>query len=153
MNPRFHKGFTLIEVMVALTIVALSLTAVTASISQMIGAAESMRNRTYASWIAQNRIAELRLETEAPRVGSSNGEVEYANTDWEWETEVSETGVDDLFRVDVSVSLAGSETVIRTVTGFVGLAGAPGEANSVWSRSVAPRSTPGERARGGRSQP
>ena len=68
--------------MVALTIVALSLTAVTASISQMIDAAEAMRNRTYASWIAQNRITELRLAVDSPEVGTSNGEVQYANTDW-----------------------------------------------------------------------
>jgi len=125
----------LIEVMVALTIVALSLTAVTASISQMIDAAESMRNRTYASWIAQNRITELRLEDTAPEVGTSNGEVQYANTDWSWRAVVAETGVDDLFRIDVSVSLAGSEDNIRTVTGFVGLPGAPGEANRIWQRS------------------
>jgi general secretion pathway protein I len=121
--------------MVALSIVALSLTAVTASISQMINAAESMRNRTYASWIAQNRITELRLAAEVPEVGSSNGEVQYANTDWSWRAVVAETGVDDLFRIDVSVSLAGSEDNIRTVSGFVGLPGAPGEANRIWLRS------------------
>jgi general secretion pathway protein I len=142
------KGFTLIEVMVALSIVALSLTAVTASISQMINTAESMRNRTYASWIAQNRITELRLATTVPEEGSTNGEVEYANTEWAWRTVVSETGVDDLFRIDVSVSLAGNEDNIRTVTGFVGLPGAPGEANGVWTRSPgsgrgSPGSSPG----------
>ena len=135
MTRRSCQGFTLIEVTVALFIVALSLTAVTASISQMINAAESMRNRTYASWIAQNRITELRLAADVPEVGSSNGEVEYANTDWSWRAVVAETGVDDLFRIDVSVSLAGSEDNIRTVTGFVGLPGAPGEANSIWLRS------------------
>ena len=135
MTRRSCSGFTLIEVMVALSIVALSLTAVTASISQMIDAAESMRNRTYASWIAQNRITELRLAADAPEVGSSNGEVQYANTDWSWRAVVAETGVDDLFRIDVSVSLAGSEDNIRTVTGFVGLPGAPGEANGIWLRS------------------
>lgn len=135
MTRRSCQGFTLIEVTVALFIVALSLTAVTASISQMINAAESMRNRTYASWIAQNRITELRLAADVPEVGSSNGEVEYANTDWSWRAVVAETGVDDLFRIDVSVSLAGSEDNIRTVTGFVGLPGAPGEANRIWLRS------------------
>jgi general secretion pathway protein I len=126
------KGFTLIEVMVALTIVALSLTAVTASLSQMIDAAYAMRERTYASWIAQNRIAELRLADETPNVGASNGEVNYASADWSWRAEIAETGVDDLYRIDVSVSRAGSEDVIRTVTGFVGPPGAAGEANRTW---------------------
>ena len=129
------KGFTLLEVMVSLFIVALSLTAVTASMSQMIKASKSMRDRTYASWIAQNRITELRLAVVTPDVGSSSGEVEYANADWAWRTVVSETGVDDLYRVDASVSIAGSDSVIRTVTGFFGPAGAPGEANRAWLRS------------------
>jgi len=134
-SRRSCKGFTLIEVMIALFIVALSLTAVTASISQMINAAESMRNRTYASWIAQNRITEFRLAAEVPEVGTSNGEVQYANTDWSWRAVVVETLVDDLFRIDVTVSLAGSDDNIRTVSGFVGLPGAPGEANRIWLRS------------------
>lgn len=127
-----RSGFTLIEVMVALVIVSLALTAVTASMNQMIDAAESMRNRTYASWIAQNRITELRLAFATPDVGTSSGEVEYANTDWSWRASVSETGVDDLYRIDVEVSFAGSDDAIRTVTGFVGPPGAPGAANAIW---------------------
>ncbi len=132
MIRRASSGFTLLEVMVALTIVALSLTAVTASLSQMIDAAETMRNRTYASWIGQNRIAELRLAADMPDTGTSNGEVQYANTDWSWRAVISETGVDDLYRVDVAVSLAGDDEAVRTVTGFIGLPGATGEANRAW---------------------
>lgn len=128
------KGFTLLEVMVALTIVALSLTAVAASMNQMIDAANSMRNRTYASWIGLNRIAELRLASVTPDVGASNGEVEYASVDWTWRAVISETGVDDLLRVDVSVSFAGTDQSIRTVTGFIGPPGSPGEANRVWTQ-------------------
>lgn len=126
------KGFTLIEVMVALAIVALALTAAAASMSQMIDAANTMRERTYASWIAQNRIAELRLALQIPDVGSTSGEVEYANSEWAWRAVVSETGVDELFRIDVSVSLAASDDVIRTVTGFVGTPGSARQANASW---------------------
>jgi general secretion pathway protein I len=118
--------------MVALAIVALSLTAIAASMSQMINAASTMRDRTYASWIAQNRIAELRLALQAPEPGATSGEVEYANTDWAWRAVIAETGVPDLFRIDVSVSFAGSDDTIRSVTGFVGAAPAAGEANRAW---------------------
>ena len=114
------KGFTLLEVLIALTIVALSLTAVAASMSQMIDAATTMRDRTYASWIAQNKITELRLSNVVPEVGSSTGEIEFGNADWEWRVVVSESGIEDFMRIDVSVSLLGEEYVIRTVTGFVG---------------------------------
>ncbi len=137
MRSRSSRGFTLLEVMIALVIVALSLTAVAASMSQMIFNSKMMRDRTYASWIAQNRIAEIRLAPATPDVGASNGEVQYANVDWTWRAVVSETGVDDLYRIDVSVSFAGSDDNIRTVTGFVGPPGAPGEANRAWMRARA----------------
>ena len=126
------RGFTLIEVLVALSIVALSLTAVTASISQMIDAGNTMRQRTYASWIGQNRIAELRLAEQLPEVGASNGTVEYANVEWSWRAVVAETGVEQLYRIDVSVSLAGQTETIRTVTGFVSPPAPSGSANYYW---------------------
>ena len=136
MRWRRRNGFTLIEVMVALAIVSLSLAGVAASMGQMIDTANTMRDRTLASWIAQNQIAELRLAGVIAEVGESSGEVDYANTAWSWTAEISETGVENLFRVDVEVSFAGADDVIRTVTGFVGEPGAPGEANRAWARST-----------------
>lgn len=131
-------GFTLLEVMVALGIAALSLTAVTAAMSQMVDAANSMRERTYASWIAQNKITELRLSNIVPEVSEDSGEVEYAGLEWTWRSTISETGVENLYRVDVAVSFADSEAVIRTVTGFIGEPGVPGQSNAAWtSRSPA----------------
>lgn len=146
MRMRTSRGFTLLEVMVALTIVSLSLIFVATSMSQMVFEAQTMRNRTYASWIAQNRIAELRLAAATPDVGASNGEVQFANTDWSWRAVVSETGVDDLYRIDVSVSFAGSDDNIRSVTGFVGPPGSPGIASSIWMRFPTSNPAPGSGA-------
>ncbi len=135
--PRSREnGFTLVEVMVALTIVALSLTAIAASMNQMIDAANTMRERTYASWIAQNKIAELRLANVLPEVSSTSGEVDYAGSEWSWRAVVSETGIESFYRVDVSVSLAGSEYVIRTVTGFIGEPVPVGRANQLFNRGI-----------------
>lgn len=129
-----NRGFTLIEVMVALVVASLALVAVMASISQMIDAGTAMRDRTYAAWIAQNKIAELRLANTEPEVSTSNGEVEFAGLEWGWTAAISETGVEYLYRVDVGVTFAGSDDVIRTVTGFIGEPGIPGEANRAWSQ-------------------
>ncbi len=129
------QGFTLVEVMVALAIIGLSLLAVAAKMGQMIDTANVMRERTYASWIAQNKIAELRLANVLPEVSSSSGEVDYAGSEWGWRAVVSETGVENLFRVDVSVSYAGSDDVIRTVTGFIGEPTPPGQSNRSWNRA------------------
>ena len=128
-----HTGFTLIEVMVALVIVALALAAVAASMGQMIDTANTMRERTFASWIAQNKIAEMRLAGVIPEVGESSGDVDYANTSWEWTAEVSETGVENLLKVDVTVSYAGVDAPIRQVTGFIGEPAAPGQSNVAWN--------------------
>ncbi|MBT8087395.1 MAG: type II secretion system minor pseudopilin GspI [Gammaproteobacteria bacterium] len=133
---RDSNGFTLVEVMVALTIVAFSLTAIAASMNQMIDAANTMRERTYASWIAQNKIAEMRLANVQPEVSTTTGDVTYANGEWTWRAVVSESGIENFFRVDVSVSRAGSDYEIRTVTGFIGEPGAPGRSSQIWSRGL-----------------
>ncbi len=129
-------GFTLVEVMVALAIAGLSLAAVAASISQMVDVGSAMQERTYASWIAQNRIAELRLSNEIPEVSTTSGEVDFAALEWAWRATISETGVENLLRVDVEVSYPGSDEVIRTVSGFIGEPGVPGESNRAWTRGT-----------------
>jgi len=127
-----YTGFTLIEVMVALVIVSLALAGVAASMGQMIDTANTMRDRTFASWIAQNKIAELRLSGAMPEVGESSGEVDYANTVWAWTANVSETGVENLMKVEVTVSYAGFDDPVRQVTGFIGEPVAPGQSNLAW---------------------
>lgn len=138
MRGKPWAGFTLVEVMVALAIVALSLTAVAASMNQMIDAANTMRERTYANWIAQNKIAELRLANVIPEVSTSNGDTTFANSEWAWTAVVSETGIENFYRIDVTVSLAGSDYDIRTVTGFIGEPGIPGQSSRIWGRALRP---------------
>ena len=123
----------MLEVMVALVIVAFALTAVAASMNQMIGAATTMRDRTYASWIAQNKIAEMRLANVMPEVSTTSGELDYGNTRWIWRAVVSETGVENFRRIDVSVSNIDDDYVVRTVTGFIGEPVAqPGRSFGIW---------------------
>lgn len=133
------KGFTLLEVMVALAIVSLSLAGVAGSMGQMIDTANAMRDRTYASWIAQNKITEYRIAGVLPDVGESSGEVDYANTSWAWTAEISETGIENMMKIDVAVSYAGSEAAIRTVTGFIGEPLPPGQANAAWNQGRQPQ--------------
>lgn len=130
---RHRRGFTLIEVVVALAIVGFAMASVAGVMNRMISDAGALRDRTYASWIAQNKIAEFRLAGVIPEVGESSGEVDYANTSWAWSAEVSETGVENLLKVDVTVSYAGVDEPIRQVTGFIGEPVAPGQSNLAWN--------------------
>jgi general secretion pathway protein I len=133
--PKF-RGFTLVEVMVALAIAALGLAAVAASVSQMVDAAMTMQQRSYANWIAQNKIAELRLANIVPEVSSTSGQAQYAGLEWDWRANISETGVENLFRVDVTVSQPGSDEILRTVAGFIGEPGVPGQSNIAWTSNA-----------------
>ena len=133
MSTRGQHGLTLIEVMVALVIIGTALTFVSVSVGQVISSSSAMRDRTYASWIAQNQLAELRLSGELPDVGETSGEIVFAGLDWWWEINISETGVENLYRVDVDVGLPGNELRTWGVTGFVGEPIVPGQANRAWN--------------------
>jgi general secretion pathway protein I len=131
---RKRNGFTLIEVLVALAIVSFALSAMAMTMVQMLNAANTLRDRTYASWIAHNKITEMRLSNVLPEVSASSGETTYAGVEWAWRAVVSETGVENLFRIDVTVSFPGQEPLMRPVTGFIGEPVPPGLANRTWSQ-------------------
>jgi general secretion pathway protein I len=134
MSRSHQPGFTLIEVMVALAIISLSLLAAAAVMGEMINKSNAMREKTYASWIAQNKIAELRLANVLPEVSATSGEVEYAGSNWYWRAEISETGIENLYRINVTVSHPDSDSKVRTVTGLIGEPVIPGQSNRAWNR-------------------
>jgi general secretion pathway protein I len=105
---RVPRGFTLIEVLIALTIVALSagalLGAVTSSASNVI----YLKEKTLAEWVALNRLTEIRIAVDMPAEGRRKGNTTMAGMRWEWEEEVSELPlVQGLFRVDVRAHATG----------------------------------------------
>ena len=131
---RTCRGFTLIEVLVALAIVSFALSAMGVTMVQMLNAANTLRDRTYASWIAHNKITEMRLRNVLPEVSATSGETTYAGVEWVWRAVVSETGVENLFRVDVSISFPGQDPIMRPVTGFIGEPVPPGLSNDAWTQ-------------------
>ncbi len=139
------RGFTLVEVLVALLILSVGLTAIAVTMGRMLSNAQLMQDRTYASWIAQNRIVQMRADGTLPEPGSESGEADFGHHTWAWRSVVSETGVENLMRVDISVSRAGEEDTIKTVTGFIGEPVIPGRANALWAAaSQGGPGTPGE---------
>jgi general secretion pathway protein I len=63
------RGFTLIEVLVALTIASVALLAALRATSTLTQGLQDMRQRTYALWSAENRLATIRVVSEWPEVG------------------------------------------------------------------------------------
>lgn len=108
-------GFTLVEVLVAMVVVALGIGALLATLSSAADTVGRLRQRSLAQWIALNRISEVRLDNSRPGTGSTSGDVEYAGSKWVWQQEITEQDVEGILRIDVAVAPAGT-TAGRTVT-------------------------------------
>lgn len=104
-----QRGFTLLEVLVALGIVATALAALVRAGSDNATTAAYLRDKSLAEWVALNRIAELRLQEEWPSPGTREGEARMADRRWTWTVEVSETFDPDVRRADVTVHAADTE--------------------------------------------
>ena len=123
-RPAAHRGFTLIEVLAALVIVALGMIAAIQAVTQSARNGTYLRDKTLAHWIAMNLITEQRLQSSPPEVTKSSDELEFAGQRWRWTMVVTQTPVDSLRRMDVSVRRAESpeNSSLTTVTGFYGTA-------------------------------
>jgi general secretion pathway protein I len=97
------RGFTLIEVLVALAIVAIGMAAVLGTLTSSASTIIYMKDRTLAQWIALNHIAEVRLTGSVPSIGNTEGDVDYAGSKWHWRQETVATAVQGMVRMDVSV--------------------------------------------------
>lgn len=119
---RRTPGFTLIEVLVALAVAAIGLAAVLSIVTNTANAAAGVRERTFAAWIANNRIVETRTSGTFPSVDRTSGDLEFAGSRWEWEQTVTQTEVPGIRRLDVRVRLADGpdDAHLATVSGFAG---------------------------------
>jgi general secretion pathway protein I len=100
---RAARGFTLIEVLVALAIVAIGMAAVMGALTSSANTISYLRDKTFAQWVALNQIANLRLSGRQPPTGNSNGDTDFAGRSWHWRQEVVATQVPGVERIDVSV--------------------------------------------------
>jgi general secretion pathway protein I len=118
-SGRGAAGFTLVEVLVALAVFAVGMTALIVAGTQRAQDLSYLRDRTLASWIAADRIDELRLERHW-RIGSRDGEVEMAGQTWAWQAEVVGTPNESVHRVEMAVSRASGNEPVARLTGFLG---------------------------------
>lgn len=134
------RGFSLIEVIAALAVVAFGMLGVIEAVSQTASSTAYMRDKTLAHWVAMNRLTELRLAQQAPKIAKTSDEVEMAGRRWRWTTEVTQSPLESVRRIDVSVRLADGkeDSFLAKLTGFYGSAIAPpGTTVVMWQGSEA----------------
>lgn len=134
------RGFTLVEVLAALVIVGLGMLGVISAVSQTARGDAYLRDKTFAHWVGMNRVTEMRLEPQPPKLGSDSGDVEFANRKWRWSMEVTQTDVESIRKIEVLVALTESaENTLASVTGFYGAAvEQPGATSGLWPGGADP---------------
>lgn len=119
-SPRL-RGFTLIEVMVALAILAIGVGALVGSSGASARRADALREREIGRWVASNHLTELQVLPAWPDAGTKNTEVEMNRRRWFLRTRTQKVSDPDLRRIDVEVRLdRDADGYVYRVTGFVG---------------------------------
>jgi general secretion pathway protein I len=105
-TSRNHSGFTLIEVMVALAITIIAFMAMYGSMMQVVAGLAMQQDKTLATWVALDRITEMRVKGDFPTDKESKDEIEMAGITWSYTVEIIPTQSEDLLQVVVRVATA-----------------------------------------------
>jgi len=120
MKHKKNHGFTLIEVMVALTIIAISLGALLSTSGSQAHNAGYLKNKTLAHWVAVNELSQIRIAKEFPDLGDKKGSTSMANHDWYWIRTTKET--EDKNARQITFKLFADKDYSRNLTSITGYA-------------------------------
>jgi general secretion pathway protein I len=111
----------LLEVLIALAVLALALFALSRTASNAVSTFAGLRERVLADWIASNLITETRLREPLPDPGKRDGQLKFAGRDWRWEMVIQATEEPLIRRFDVRVfTWSNRNDALVQVTGFSG---------------------------------
>ena len=112
-------GFTLVEILVALAVLAIARTATARSLGAAIDTTAALRDRTLARWVAEDRLAQLELSREWPDLDVKEGDADMGGRAFHWRQETGVTPAARMRRVEVSVFLPGTDSMLAKMTGFL----------------------------------
>lgn len=119
-HHRQSRAFTLLEVLVALSIIAITLGAIIKTSSDQASNASYLKQKTIGHWVALNLHNQLLLAKEWPDLGKSTDDVSMANHDWHWQREISKTLSPDTRKIIYRVySDSDRKKKVSQLTGYV----------------------------------
>ena len=137
MNSTRTRGFTLVEVLVALMVVAIGLAALMVAVSGTARTSGYLRDKTLAQWIGLNRVAEVRLNINKSGNSTDTAELDFAGRKWHYDTRYFDTSITSMKRIVVRVYAGDAKTKgnpLAETTSFIGTALAtPGSSNIDWT--------------------
>lgn len=140
-------GFTLVEVLVALVVVALGLTALMVAVNGTARTSGFLRDKSLAQWIALNRLSEVRLNVTKFGQNTDTGELDFGSRKWHYDTRYFNTSIPSMKRIVVRVYLGDAKAKgnpVAQAVGFLGSALAtPGSTIADWTAGVATATVPG----------
>jgi general secretion pathway protein I len=126
---RCARGFTLLEILVALVVVSLSMGAVIQTVGSYTRNQANLRDRVFAQWVARNQLATVQIAGDWPSVGQKKGEVDFPedasgvkNREWRWVMQVTQSPEEDMRRLDIDVFRADADddaAPVARLSGFV----------------------------------
>ncbi|HIJ82617.1 MAG: hypothetical protein HW380_2451 [Magnetococcales bacterium] len=122
MNLGKVSGFSLIEVLVALVVLALVLGGVVKATGAHARNAAYLEDKTMAHWVAMNVIAERRMQNIFPNAGTQVGEELLGRQKWYWRVIISETPEADVRRLEASVfeDSERKKNPVAVLNGYIG---------------------------------
>lgn len=112
------RGFTLLECLVALAIIAVALTAALHSSAHSAHSAFALREHVLAQWVAQNQLAQIRATESWPPIGISEGATEQAGQHFRWVQAVEPTPNPLFRRIEIRVFAVASGQPVTHLSGF-----------------------------------
>lgn len=122
------RGMTLIEVMVALAIFAITGVAILKATGDHIGSVGQIEEITFATWVANNQLSRSHLDNQWPPKNNQRGSVEMAGRTWFWQQIVTQTNDKDLRSIEIKVGL--DSTYTNGVTSVVSFVANPNKASN-----------------------
>lgn len=111
----------------ALVIITLALGSMIRATGEATANEAYLQEKAIASWIASNRMAELRIQNLVPRPGSrETGSAEMADNEWQWRQTAIATPDPNIVRIEITVGKGGEPEGLASLTGFLGIQKARG---------------------------